>query len=359
MTATTFSTSYREARDRFRTIAQSAGCSLESYAIDQRGPEGETLTLDVAFYGATHPQRVVVVSSGLHGTEGFCGSAIQLALLEQHWPQLNLAADTAVILLHALNPYGFAWRRRCNEENVDLNRNFLLPGEPYQGSAEPYRDLDAFLNPPSPPSPFDPYWLKALGLILRYGLSALKNTLPVGQYDFPKGLFFGGHHSSQTQQILAEHLPHWLGTADQVVHLDLHTGLGKRGAYTLLLDPGVSASHQPRFQDGFGANVVQIADDQSVAYRCRGGLGLWCSRQVPSCSYGFAAVEFGTYPILHMLKALRAENQAHWWDQPGSPTYEWAKQLLVEASAPASEAWRTTVVAKGLALFQQAMKIIE
>jgi hypothetical protein len=28
------------------------------------------------------------------------------------------------MLIHALNPFGFAWLRRVNEANVDLNRNF-------------------------------------------------------------------------------------------------------------------------------------------------------------------------------------------------------------------------------------------
>ena len=56
------------------------------------------------------------------------------------------------VLLHALNPYGFAWLRRVNEHNVDLNRNFLLPGEAYRGSPAGYAALDPLLNPKSPPA---------------------------------------------------------------------------------------------------------------------------------------------------------------------------------------------------------------
>ncbi len=33
--------------------------------------------------------------------------------------------DLAVVLIHAINPYGFAWIRRVNEDNVDLNRNCI------------------------------------------------------------------------------------------------------------------------------------------------------------------------------------------------------------------------------------------
>ena len=37
---------------------------------------------------------------------------------------LALAAGLRVVLLHAINPWGFSWARRVTEDNVDLNRNF-------------------------------------------------------------------------------------------------------------------------------------------------------------------------------------------------------------------------------------------
>ena len=33
--------------------------------------------------------------------------------------------DTALVLVHANNPHGFAHQRRVNEDNIDLNRNFI------------------------------------------------------------------------------------------------------------------------------------------------------------------------------------------------------------------------------------------
>ena len=39
-----------------------------------------------------------------------------------------------------------------------------------------------------------PGLLKAALLIRRYGMSALKQTVAGGQYEFPQGLFFGGRH---------------------------------------------------------------------------------------------------------------------------------------------------------------------
>jgi Protein of unknown function (DUF2817) len=87
--------------------------------------------------------------------------------------------------------------------------------------------------------------IPASALISLQQLSALKITLPVGQYEFPKGLFFGGSAPAQTQRILAAHFRSWLGKAQQVIHLDLHSGLGKWGTYQLFAEMNQDT---PRYQ---------------------------------------------------------------------------------------------------------------
>src|SRR5262245_10352541 len=131
---------YLTARGRFRRAAGRIGCELEAHPIPATGPDGEALTIDVAITaGTVSGDHALVVSSGMHGVEGFLGSAIQCALLEE-WR----AAPPPIrcVLLHALNPYGFAWRRRVNEGNIDVNRNLLLGGEAFSGSAKLYAELD-------------------------------------------------------------------------------------------------------------------------------------------------------------------------------------------------------------------------
>ncbi|MBD2041664.1 DUF2817 domain-containing protein [Microcoleus sp. FACHB-672] len=353
-----FSPDYFTARHRFRCAASAFGCSVETFGIDEFGQNGEKMTIDVAILGSLNPKRVLIVSSGLHGVEGFFGSAVQIALLEGYLQDYSFPPDTALVLLHALNPYGFAWRRRCNEDNADLNRNFLLAGEEYHGSPENYPKLDSFFNPTSPPSQFEPFLIKAMALILRYGMPALKNTLPVGQYDFPKGLFFGGNSPSETQQILAENLPRWVGEATNVIHLDFHTGLGRKFSYKLLIDvPADSEQAQQLIQD-FGSDVVSPLTTEGIVYPTRGGLGTWCQAKFPHTRYDFLTAEFGTYPIIQVVQALRAENRAHWWGTPDHPAWERAKQQLVEIFAPADPRWRETAVSQGINLVKQACKII-
>src|SRR5690606_11704356 len=109
--------------------------------------DGNELSLDVARKGPKDARKLLVVSSGTHGVEGYFGSAVQIALLEGLLSRVNLAPHVGVLLIHAINPYGFAWSRRTNEDNVDQNRNFLLTGAEFRGAPEAYRELDGLLNP--------------------------------------------------------------------------------------------------------------------------------------------------------------------------------------------------------------------
>lgn len=348
-----FSPDYAIARERFRAKSLACGYNCTVYPIDQVSQTGEELTIDVAIAGTSNSKRTVVISSGLHGVEGFLGSAIQLALLEQTQILALRSPDTRVVLIHALNPYGFAWRRRWNEDNVDLNRNFLLPEEEFTGSPKNYPKFNAFLNPSSPPSKFEPYILQAIWLILKHGMASLRNTLPVGQYDFPKGLFFGGNATSKTQEILAANLPQWIGNASEVLHIDFHTGLGKRGTYKLLLGLTQPISSQ-RLAEKFGADVVERYGIEGVSYQIRGGLGTWCQNLLPECRYDLLTAEFGTYPVIKVLQSLRAENRAHHWGNPHQ-NYEWTKLQLVECFAPTSHIWRAQSLVQGIKICKQAL----
>ncbi len=354
-----FSPDYIAARDRFRALAAARGFLLEAYSIGREGPSGEDLTIDAAILGDERPERAVVVSSGLHGVEGFFGSAVQTALLEgelaEGWsPPLG----SALVLLHALDPYGVAWIRRFNEDNVDLNRNFLVDGEAYQGSPVHYAELNGLLNPEGAPGGLDLFWPRALWAILRHGMPEMKQAVAGGQYDYPRGLFFGGHEPSRTQRILAKHLPRWIGDSGPVLHVDFHTGLGPWATYQLLLEPGLGPRRLARLEAQFGAEIIQPADPNGIAYNTRGDLGSWCQAMHLCGDYDFLCAEFGTYPALHVLAALRAENRAHHWVAPDDPATRQAKRRLMEVFVPADPCWRAWAVAAGLDIIRTALRAL-
>ncbi|MEM8603635.1 MAG: M14 family metallopeptidase [Cyanobacteria bacterium P01_H01_bin.121] len=353
MDTTVFSPDYCTARAKFRQALAPPNFRHEAFEIEQVAPTGEALTIDVAISPCEQPREIVVISSGLHGVEGFLGSAVQVAWLNQLQFWQSLPTTTQVILIHALNPYGFAWRRRWNEDNIDLNRNFLLPGDRYAGRAAQYDQIRAFFNPQSPPSRPDFFNLEALALVARYGYAALRKTLPVGQYDYPRDLFFGGQAPAKTQDILVTHLARWIGTASRVIHLDFHSGLGRSGTYTLLISDTQASARYQRLRQQFPGDPIYTTDQAQRTYVIRGGIGLWCQTQLPNCQYDYLTVEFGTYPPRQVLRALRAENRAHWWGQPGC-NYDWTKQQLVEIFAPRDLTWRSRCLQQGVDLCHRA-----
>ena len=81
MSATFFSATYREARQRFLDAAHRAGATADSHVHPLKGAEGEEIGTDTALLGAADADKLFIVSSGTHGPEGFSGSACQLSLL--------------------------------------------------------------------------------------------------------------------------------------------------------------------------------------------------------------------------------------------------------------------------------------
>ena len=342
--ATYFSADYSTARSRFRQMVGLVGGRLEVLPLEARGPVGESLGIDVGWFGAENPRRVVLHSSGLHGVEGFAGSAIQLQFLDS---LPRLPTETALVVVHVLNPYGMAWWRRVNENNVDLNRN-CMGNDSYAGAPPAYVDLDSFLNPKGPPTK-DLFRLKAMWLIVRHGLPALKQAVAGGQYEYPKGLFFGGKRLQPGLEQYESFLTRRLASARSVVAIDVHTGLGKYGEDTLLVD----TKQYDALRRRFGDRVAPADPHESPAYRVSGALESMIFRVLPELQVDFLRQEFGTYSPIKVLNALRQENCAHHYD--GGRLSHPAKATLKEVFCPGDESWRRSVLNRGGELLNQAL----
>ena len=355
-----FSPDYATARERFRAMTAERGFAQEVYPVRAEGFADGALSIDLARLGPADAARVLVVSSGLHGVEGFFGSAVQLAWLASLPPGWRPPDGSAVVLLHALNPCGFAAVRRFDEANIDLNRNFLLKGDYEQhrieSAASFYRVLDPYLNPPTPPKWPDFFPLVAAAFILRYGLGPLRSVLPAGQYAFPRGLFYGGDRLAQSAEIIARHFPEWVGGANRVLHVDFHTGLGEYSTYKLLISDPPGSEQHTWLERQFGRKFVETLDGPT-AYAARGDLGDYLTDRLRDRRYAYLCAEFGTGGNVAVLTALRAENRAHFYADPQSPAFARAKKELLEAFVPSSPGWRWPVVRQGLKLLQRAMSV--
>jgi hypothetical protein len=274
--------------------------------------------------------------------EGFAGSAIQLEFIEKI---PNLPEDLAVVLVHILNPFGMAWLRRVNENNVDLNRNFLKADEQYRGAPSSYKKFDNFLNPPTPPTPdFLPFVLKAQILIARYGLTAMTQAVAGGQYEFFKGLFFGGERMEEGPAKYRTFLESSLSSANHIVAIDVHTGLGKYGEDTLLVEP----EQYPDLRKAFGEKVAPSAADKGPAYRVRGGIHGMILNVAPHATVECVCQEFGTFSPIRILHTLRQENR--WHHYASGDVMHRSKKALKDAFCPPDESWQRSVLTKGRAL---------
>ena len=348
-----FSTNYTSARDRFCQAASDAGATLDELTLSARGHQQEQLTINLAWLGAPKPDRILLHTSGLHGVEGFTGSAIQIQLLQQ---PPKMSGTDALVVVHVINPYGMAWLRRFNEANVDLNRNFLGPEEPFEGAPEGYRKLNALLNPESPPQRWDLFHPRLVGCILRYGFNNLKQAIAGGQYHYPRGLFFGGHQLEEGPVLLLDWFKRHFEGVKRVGAIDVHTGLGKYGMDSLLVPYGSDTEIFKLLRERLG-NRITPQGPSGVAYLIQGLFVDALEREMPHADWTCMVQEFGTFHVLPMLKALRQDNRWHHYAQKERLDHP-VKQQLLRAFCPDDVGWQDQILRRGKELIHDMAALV-
>lgn len=347
-----FPVDYHTSRNRFRNLSQALTDDLKSYAVLS---VDKSLTIDVCAIGDLDAKRKVIVSSGLHGVEGFVGAAIQLALLDRLINDQITMTNCAIVLIHAINPYGFKNLRRVNEDNVDLNRNFLGDFNQKPTAAD-YTKFNSLLNPDSTGNFFDAFTLKAYLYICRYGIRSLRQSISAGQYDFPKGLFYGGESSAQSTRLIQQIL---LGLDDQeceIFHIDIHSGLGNYASHKLLLAGSGQSTKLDHYKSKFDVSKIElIGTKQSIASTLNGTISHYLGRTMGK-NYYHLGLEFGTFSNLRLLKAMRLENAAHYFLDDNDQDKKRIKAEFLECFCPSDPLWRKTVVADGLNVINQALQ---
>jgi len=345
-----FSANYESARSRFREAVCRREGRLFALDLSAKGPAGERLSIDIAWFGSARPRRAFVHSCGLHGVEAFSGSAIQLLWLNSTLP--DIPEDGAIILAHVLNPYGMAWLRRGNENNVDLNRNFRDTGETAD-IPRYWEALNALLNPPTPPKR-DWFRQRLSWMVFWRNKRAVRQAIGGGQCLNPKGLFFAGEALEEGPSKFQGFMEERLSAAESIVAIDVHTGLGRSGEDRLLVDVPAEQPHISRaMRDVFGA-YLENSDTDGIAYTIRGSQQDMYTRSFPRSRVHFACQEFGTYEPLRVLGALREENRSHFYGNASKNIRDRTKESLLQAFNPVDPEWRHRVLLRGAVVMQQA-----
>ena len=338
-----FGRDYDAARARFRAAAAAAQATLSSWELPQRkGPKDEPLTLDVARIGAAEADRALLIVSGTHGVEGFCGSGCQVGFfIDRLYEALPAAA--CALLIHALNPFGFAWLRRVNEDGIDLNRNFVDFDQALPSSAA-YEPLHECLVPAAWEGPERTRADAALqGFIQQRGMRAVQTALTGGQYTRPTGLFYGGRRRTWSAERLAEILRTQLPpTVQHLAVLDLHTGLGPTG-YGEAAVFTESASEAARCRRWYGAEIRDLAADESVSAPIVGSVAAGVRAALPDRQLTYVGLEFGTRPVLEVLSALRHDHCVAARAHAGVDERRAAQQQMRDAFYCENAAWQAAV----------------
>ncbi|MDH3327514.1 MAG: M14 family metallopeptidase [Gammaproteobacteria bacterium] len=305
-----FPASYSIARKQF-LAATDLLCSqtrnaTQTYLHPLRGPSGEELACDVVFLGDTAAvDRVLVVKSATHGVEGFAGSAIQVDCLPLLGDILKNNRGLGIVLIHALNPWGFAWLRRYDHECIDLNRNFIN----FSKALPEDNDYEKLYSRLSDTNLLDQTDLAFLWK--KDGLDAYSEVVTRGQYTHIDGCFYGGRAASWSRQVLEKITQHpMIQNAKHIAVIDLHTGLGPYGYGELINDhlPDTASFHLVEKFYGANAKSVFLGDSCSTV---KEGLIDYHWHSVMGERGCFVTLEFGTYSLEQLLTTLFKEQLYH------------------------------------------------
>ncbi|HEY4332545.1 MAG TPA: M14 family metallopeptidase [Ilumatobacteraceae bacterium] len=333
---TPLSATYAGARAAFLTAAVSAGASISHHVHPLRGPDDEELAVDVAELGPPTAAHVVVVVSATHGVEGYCGSALQRHWLEHH--SHERPADVALVMVHGLNPYGFAWVRRVNEDNVDLNRNFIDWEQPPPANPD-YDSIADLIVPAAWSEEEQARTLSALFEVAgRVGLDRMQEIISSGQYTNPTGVFYGGTAPVWSHRWLRAWGAERLARATHVTIIDLHTGLGPWG-FGELIGSEASTTDAHRRAMALWGDVTSMVDGDSVSANLFGDWQAAAGQLAPHAEVTATTIEYGTVDTLTVLQALRADAWLHAHGDPRGAGAAAVRAQVRAAFADDDPAW--------------------
>lgn len=338
---------YRSARNAFLDAADAAGVGATSRVHpDATGRDGRPLFMDTVTLGRRDAKQALLVISGTGGVDGYFGSAVQTALLVAG---PVVPENTRLVFLHAFNPWGFAWSRSVNENNVRLDRNFVCFDPPPENPL--YAEVaDALCVPDMAPETLAAADASLAAFAERHGESALQAILLSGQYVDPQGLFYGGNAPSWSREMLADIFREELRGANSVVALDLRTGFGAFGRSVLISgDAPESAGYALARDIWQGAHLEYAgAGPQGQFARPGSGIGQMIA------DYFARGVQMtlmaGTRPFGEILSVLRRDN---WCFRKGLDNVATARiaDEVRTMYCPDSKVWVTAAVqAAGMAI---------
>lgn len=348
-----FYESYDEIRAHLQDLTGELGVDIFSYAID----EADGLYID-SFYLPSKAEKtnLIVLTTGVHGMEGYIGATMLDVFFREIYPTLE--DDTGVLVVANVNPYGMKYFRRYNENNVDLNRNFILDWDSFDlASNKEYPKVDTFLGPTGKIG--NGLWhevgfyMSLAKTALTEGADTVSDALLTGQYEYPQGVYYGGNGDEASTVHLKDVFSRCLDSDyENIVHIDLHSGYGPR--YNMVIFNSVyETMNEAESVAAFGYDHV-IAYDSESFYATTGDTTdffyrLADQKQAEAELYS-TCFEFGTigdafFDTILSLKYTIDENRNHWYPTDNAVTEQIIHENYMELYYPTETQWREKTVA--------------
>jgi hypothetical protein len=362
-----FQESYEVCRDRFRSLSSEIKKRISRTQISRlqvsSSVDGD-LTIDLCYIPALEKSKLIIISCGVHGVEGFAGSAVQRMFMNEILPKMDLE-NTGIFLIHGMNPYGFKYVRRVTENNVDLNRNCDVDRALFASKNEGYASLVEFLNPEkqvdmdSMGNQF--FFVRAVIKILQESMKRLRQSVLQGQYEFEKGIFFGGKDFEPQVVLIKSRLADTIGDYDAVFGIDLHTGWGAKNKLHLFPNPVENQKVRSAMEKIFEGYQIDWGDTEDF-YTVTGDFSDFIGKIIPGKFYIPMTFEYGTmdsHTTMGSVKSLHnmiIENQGFHYGYKTEDDEIEVKKRFRDHYFPSSDEWRSEVIRQAREIFPLVIK---
>ncbi len=340
-----FSNTYEESRDLF--LARGRQLELIWSQVENKHiplPSDPTLSIDYLIGKPLTHEKMIVLSAGLHGIEGYTGAAVIQLFIDQFLRKLD-PQTTGITLIHAINPWGMKYERKVNENSVDLNRNFVWDWNSTASLENPdYESLRTFLQPKS--WGLIPFGVGLMRALSKKGSKGVERALTLGQYGEPAGVYYGGEgYQFQTLQMI-ELYHHLFSNYKRILFLDLHTGYGPGNQMHLVNSPYEKEAVEQWKRKLAYPHVVQTTGDEF--YEINGDminyLYLLQQHHYPDVQLFATAFEFGTLgnSTLAQIRSLKTTLEENYvYHHKRTERVSKAKKELRALYYPENKEWRT------------------
>lgn len=353
-----FYNSYEDIRshlkDRVNDLrAEGVTIEVSEYAVDK---EDELYIDNIFLPSEKEKKNLIVLTTGVHGMEGYIGSVMLDVFFDEIYPTLD-TETTGVLVIANVNPYGMKYMRRYNENNVDLNRNFIIDWENFDlSSNKDYPEVKEFLQPEGKIG--NALWhevgfyLSLAKEALTKGADKVSDALLTGQYEYPQGVYYGGTGDEVSTKYLKGVFNDCLdGEYENIIHIDIHSGYGPR--YNMVVFNSVfDKMTESETKEAFGYDYI-IAYDSESFYATTGDTTDYFYRLAESKNSDkelfSTCFEFGTIgdsfiESILSLKYTVDENRQHWYPTENKISKEVVNENYKELFYPTEKEWREKTV---------------